>query len=311
MKNKIPIVFFGTSGVCIPFLELLHQFFQISLIVTQPDKLGGRNRKQVIVPPVKTFAVDNHIQFLQPEKLDDTIRESLRSIEPKIGIVISYGQLIPKSIYTIPQFHMVNVHFSMLPSYRGAAPVQRALEKGDTQTGISIFELAKKMDAGDIWAQKEMEILPQDTTEALWDRMSREGAPFLIETLHAIFENRIQKTPQNHELATFSPAVTKEEGKIDWKLTAQQIVNRFRAFTPWPGLSCCACDKSFILTKIDVSEATHDGIPGEVLSWDKQFLRIACGDRTVLEIMELQPPGKKPMSPYCYCMGNQLPKCFS
>ncbi|MGE5341507.1 MAG: methionyl-tRNA formyltransferase [Candidatus Omnitrophota bacterium] len=316
------IVFFGTSAVGLPFLELLLTHFNVALVVSQPDALGGRNRKQVLVPPVKTFALAHGLPLTQPESLSGetlvSLAETIRAIDPVIGVVISYGQFIPQTLIAIPPHRMVNVHFSMLPRWRGAAPVQRALENGESATGITIFEIVKKMDAGDIWAQREMAIFPHETTDALWDRMSREGAPFLIDTLDAILDHRIQKFPQDPDRATHAPAVRKEEGRVDWHLTAQQIYNRFRAFHPWPGLTAYSggddvktgLKQEFKLTAVAVSPLTHASAPGEVLSWDKHGLHVCCGEGTVLAITELVPQGKKPMSPYSYSRGNALPSSF-
>lgn len=311
MSKKARLIFLGTSGLCIPFLEELSACFEIPLVITQPDAMGGRQRKKKLVPPVKTFALDHHIDVIQPETLkDDILVERLKGIGPEIGVVISYGKLIPGRIFRVPVHGTINVHFSLLPLYRGAAPVQRAIEHGETRTGITIFEIVKKMDAGDIWARKEIEILPEDTTETLWERMSREGTPFLIDTIEAILENKIGKSPQDHEKATYAPIVQKEEGLVDWQSTARQIYDKFRAFTPWPGICRRVGEKLFKLTKINVSGLTHDKNPGDVLSRDKQSLKVCCGSGTVLEILELQPQGKKPMTPYCYCLGNELPDCL-
>jgi methionyl-tRNA formyltransferase len=305
------VIFFGTPAICLPFLERLEREFDIPLIITQPDTLAGRNRKKISVPPVKSFALEHHIQVIQPETLkDDALVSRLMRIHPDINVVISYGKIIPGRIFKIPLFRTINVHFSLLPRYRGAAPVQRTLENGETKTGITIFEIVKKMDAGDIWTQKEMEILSEDTTETLWERMSREGAPFLIDSLKQILSGQINKDPQDHEKATYAPMVKKEEGIIDWNLTSQQIFNKYRAFTPWPGICFCTLGKSFKLSKVKVSTQSHDRQPGEVLSWDKHSMKVCCGDNTVLEVFELQPPGKNPMTPYCYCMGNELPQCL-
>jgi methionyl-tRNA formyltransferase len=312
VNKKNNLIFLGTPEICIPFLELLIENFNISLLITQPDTMGGRNRKKKIIPAAKTFALENNIEVIQPETLkDDTLAEKIKKIEPFIGIVISYGKIIPKRIFKIPTFGTINVHFSLLPYYRGSAPVQRALENGDTKTGITIFEIVKKMDAGDIWTQKEIDIFPDDTTGTLWERMSQEGAPFLIDTIKKIIEKKIQKYPQDHEKATYAPMVQKEEGIIDWRnLTAREIYNKSRAFTPWPGICFCSPGKTFKLTKLKVTTLTHDKQPGDVLSWDKESLKVACSQGTVLEVLELQPQGKKPMTPYCYCMGNELPECL-
>lgn len=308
------IVFWGTSAVCIPFLNELKRHFEIKLIITQPDSLGGRGRKKII-PPVKSFAMEKGIEFIQPEILkDEALIEKVKSTGAVIGVVVSYGKIIPKALFTLPEFRTVNVHYSILPLYRGAAPVQRAIEKGEKRTGITIFELKRKMDAGDIWAVKEFDILDSDTTGTLWERLSREGAPFLVETIDNILSAKISKTPQDHEKATYAPAVEKQESTVDWQLTAGEIFNKLRAFTPWPGLCCEANDRVFKLVKLRVCQVTQELTeklagkrPGDVVAMDKESLKVCCGNNTVIEILEIQPQGKKPMTPYCYCLGNELP----
>ncbi|MCP5107209.1 MAG: methionyl-tRNA formyltransferase [bacterium] len=311
-NNVGKLVFFGTSDICIPFLEMLKEEFQLDLIVSQPDAFGGRNRKKQIVPPVKTFALENNIQVVQPGKLKEPgFMAKLRDLEPALGVVISYGKLIPGSVFKIPGHRMVNVHFSMLPLYRGAAPVQRGIENGDTVTGITIFQLVKRMDAGPIWAQREFPILPEDTTASLWKRLSTEGAGFLRETVTGILAGTLETYPQDESKATYAPPVQKEESHLDWDLTARRIYNKFRAFTPWPGVCFQVGEKRVILKKINLSPLTHDKRPGDVLAMDKKMLKICCGGGTVLEVLEIQPPGKNPMTPYCYCLGNRLPDKLS
>jgi methionyl-tRNA formyltransferase len=305
---KSKLVFFGTSDICIPFLEMLRDNFQLQLIVTQPDALGGRNRKTPIIPPVKTFALENNIPLEQPEILkDEQLLQKIKTLEPVLGVVIAYGKFIPASLFQIPTYRMVNVHFSMLPAYRGAAPVQRAIQNGDSLTGITIFEIVKKMDAGPIWAQKEFPVSPEDTTESLWKTLSLQGAAFLKETIIGILERKLQQYPQDESKATYAHPVRKEESHVDWQQTAQQIINKARAFTPWPGVCCGVGEQRFLLRKIKLSGLSHDKEPGQVLSMDKESLKVCCGGGTVLEVMELQPPGKKTMSPFCYCLGNRLP----
>lgn len=307
MKNG-KLVFFGTSDICIPFLEMLRDDFQLALIVTQPDAFGGRNCKKRMIPPVKTFALENHIPYEQPEQLKhDGLLAKIKDLEPALGVVIAYGKFIPASLYTVPSHRMVNVHFSMLPLYRGAAPVQRAIANGDATTGITIFEIVKKMDAGPIWAQKEYPISPTDTTESLWKKLSTAGVGFLKETILGILAGTLQPFAQDESKATYAPPVQKEEGRVDWHLPAQCIVDKARAFTPWPGIHCGVDGRSFILTNVKVSALSHNKGAGDILAMDKNSLKICCGNGTVLEVMELQPPGKKSMSPYCYCLGNQLP----
>ena len=304
------IVFFGTPQICIPFLETLLGFYDIKLIVTQPDSRGGRNRK-IIVPAVKNFAINQKIPFIQPIKLNDlALKERITAVDPLIITVVSYGQYIPRSIFQIPKHRTINVHFSLLPKYRGAAPVQRALEMGEAETGITIFEIDRKMDTGDIWAQMKITIQASDTTVSLLERMSREGAPFLKQTLENILSGKIMKQAQQHELASYAPPITREEGRINWQSTAAQIFNKYRAFTPFPGLFFYVDDCCFKIKRLAVSPLKHESDPGVILGLDRDSLKVCCGEGSVLEILEFQPECKKPMTPYCYSLGNKLPDRF-
>lgn len=308
------VIFWGTSVICLPFLVELNEKFDLKLIITQPDAVGGR-RKKTLIPPVKAFGEEHAIEVLQPHGFKDPeILAKLESIEADIGVVIAYGRFLPRRVFSIPVHNTVNVHFSMLPQYRGAAPVQRALENGDTRTGISIFELTRKMDAGDIWAQQEVSIHPEDTTETLWQRMSRDGAIFMGETLLRILNGQGKKIPQDHNQATFAPMVDKKEGEIHWTMTAREIYNRFRAFNPWPGVFFKFKGKLFKLKKIlPIDSECYDftpivgDLPGKVISLNPSRLRVLCASSTAIEIMEFQPEGKKVMTPYQYSLGNKLP----
>lgn len=321
------IIFFGTSDICIPFLDELRNHFPIPLIITQPDARAGRKRK-LIPPPVKTYALRHDIPFLQPETLSDPpLKETIRKIRPEIGVVVSYGKLIPRSIFTIPQHHTVNVHFSLLPAYRGAAPVQRAIQNGDTVTGITIFSIRKKLDSGDIWSRTAFPIGDEQTAGDVFDLLSREGARILPGTIHDILEKRITPAPQNHEEATYAKPLEKAEGKIRWEQPAAAVYNHFRGFTPCPGVSFTARTGgecfgtgpinppgkggemiSFKVTGMTPAPESHRKAPGEILSLDKNGMKVCCGNHSVINITEFQPQCKKPMPPHCYLLGNTLPK---
>ena len=311
------IVFFGTSWVGIPFLQELIKTFSLRLIITQPDSKGGRCR-EIICPPVKSFAETHHLPLLQPEKMrDQELFEAINRIKPDIGVVIGYGKLIPERLYSLPAFNTVNVHFSLLPRFRGAAPVQRALEAGEKRTGISIFEIDRQMDTGPLWARKEFNILPMDTSESLMERLSREGSPFLSETIQRILDGYLRLQPQDNSLASYAPPLQKKEGRVDWNLTARQIFNKYRAFTPWPGLFFLMNGKTMKIKKalppgtIDRKTLTGLEKPGQILELSRNRLQVCCGNQTVLSIEEFQPQGKKAMTPYCYSLGNPLPELLN
>ena len=186
------VVFFGTAAIGLPIARELHKGWRLSLVVTQPDRRGGRNR-QLLVPAVKQFALENRLPLLQPPDLRGPELElAMRRIEPDIAVVVAYGQFIPRAIRDLPRFHTVNVHFSLLPAYRGAAPVQRAIQNGESRSGITIFELSSRMDAGPVWAREEIAIRPDDTSAAYQLRLGERAAPFLRQTLEKIFTGTVQ-----------------------------------------------------------------------------------------------------------------------
>jgi methionyl-tRNA formyltransferase len=185
------IVFYGTAAIGLPILRELHARYRLSLIITQPDTRGGRNRQR-IESPVKRFALENNIALIQPPSLREAgLAATISHGHPLIAVVVAYGQFIPRELYSLPRFKTINVHFSLLPAYRGAAPVQRAIENGETRSGISIFEISGKMDAGDIWIQKKVVINPDDTCGSYQQRLGELAAPLLLETLEQIFSGRL------------------------------------------------------------------------------------------------------------------------
>jgi len=304
MNGKL--AFLGTSSICIPFLDVLSENFQIPLIITQPDKPAGRN-KTVCFSCVKNFALDHNIPLLQPPSLlNPDIARIIRELNLDIAVVIAYGQWIPPTVYKTPRHHTINVHFSMLPSYRGAAPVQRAVEDGQEQTGISIFELNAKMDAGPIWRQTPITIHPQDTTETLWQRMSKQGAHILRDTITEILSDGRSPVPQNKEHVTFAPLISKEEGRIDWNMPACTIYNKLRAYTPWPGVFFHLKNRNIKILKAEAFDFPHQSCPGHIHSLNPEHMDVYCGAHSILRIFSLQPPGKKPMTPFCYSRGNPL-----
>lgn len=301
------IVFYGTAAIGLPILRVLQQRRRLALIVTQPDARGGRNR-QVITSPVKRFGEGNDIPVIQPASLRETgISETISRSRPLVAVAVAYGQFIPRALYSLPRFKTVNVHFSLLPAYRGAAPVQRAIENGEERSGITIFEISGRMDAGDIWAQKEAPILPDDTCAAFQQRLGELAAPFLLDTLEGIVAGRIEKQPQDDAAATLAPPVKKSEGQADWNLPARRLADKLRAFTPWPGLYCRDGDRLIKIIGARAGGSSHQAQPGAILSLDARVLQVACGQGTVLEITAIRPEGKKEMSPWQYSLGNRFP----
>jgi methionyl-tRNA formyltransferase len=302
------IVFYGTAAIGLPILKELHKHFQLSLIITQPDSRGGRHR-QAIIPAVKQFALENSLAVIQPLSLREPgLAEAISRIHPLIAVAVAYGQFIPRVLYSLPRFKTINIHFSLLPAYRGAAPVQRAIENNENSSGITIFEIGSHMDAGPFWAQEEIAIRPDDTTASYQLRLGERAAPFLLQTLKQIFSDKIRKQPQDDSRATLAPAVKKSEGLVDWRLPAKRLHARLRAFTPWPGLFFSLEKRQIKILDAGVSSKEHDGQAGQILALDAHSLQVACGSGTILEIITIRPEGKKAMSPWQFSLGNRFPE---
>jgi methionyl-tRNA formyltransferase len=302
------IVFYGTAAIGLPILKELHEHYQLPLIITQPDSRGGRHRQE-IVHAVKKFALENSLALIQPHSLREPgICETISRSHPVIAVAVAYGQFIPSQLYALPRFKTINVHFSLLPAYRGAAPVQRAIENGETRSGITIFEISGRMDAGDIWIREEVIIQANDTCSSYQQRLGELAAPLLLKTMEQIFSGKIKKHPQDDSLATLAPPVQKSEGRVDWNLPARQLVNKLRAFTPWPGLFFSMENRQIKITTAGISRQFHRVQTGNILALDPLSLKVACGQGSVLEITSIQPEGKKSMSPWQFSLGNRFPE---
>jgi methionyl-tRNA formyltransferase len=220
---------------------------------------------------------------------------------------VAYGQFIPRDIRTLPRRQTVNVHFSLLPAYRGAAPVQRAIQNGENRSGITIFELSGRMDAGPIWAQEEMAIRPDDTTASYQQRLGERSAPFLLQTLEQIFSGAIRPRPQDDSQSTPAPPLEKGEGRVNWQLPARRLYDTLRAFTPWPGLFFLMEGRQVKILAAQAPQKSHELPEGTILSLSVEGLQVACGLGTVLEITAIQPEGRKEMSPWQFSRGNRFP----
>lgn len=303
------VVFFGTAAVGLPIAKELNRSCRLRLVVTQPDRRGGRNRR-LLAPALKQFAQENRLPLLQPPDLREPELElALRRIEPDVAVVVAYGQFIPRDIRDLPRFRSLNVHFSLLPAYRGAAPVQRAIQNGESRSGISIFQLSGRMDAGPLWAREEVAIRPDDTSASYQQRLGERAAPFLRSTLERIFAGTITPAPQDEALASLAPTIEKREGRANWELPARRLYDTWRAFTPWPGLFFHLPEGQQVkVLAAGVPQREHSASPGEVLDLSPAGLQVACGLGTVLEILAIQPEGKKEMSPWQYSLGHRLPE---
>src|SRR5271168_5246745 len=229
------IVFMGTAELSCASLEKLAGKRSVIAVVTQPDKPKGRELK-LQFSPVKILAEKLKLPVLQPLKArDEKFISGLRELQPDLIVVVAYGQILPQSILDLPKFGCVNVHTSLLPKYRGASPIQSAILNGETETGVTIMKMDAGLDTGEIISQARTPILPEDNSQTLHDRLAQLGAELLVETIPDYVTGKISPKPQPAEGASYAAKIKKEDGKIDWNEPAEKILNRLRAFTPWPG----------------------------------------------------------------------------
>ena len=300
------IVFMGTPSFAAASLERLYADGRdVAAVFTQPDKPKHRGMK-LTQSPVKTLALEHDTPVHQPATLrDGQALEILRDIEPDLIAVVAYGKLLPHDILTLPTFGCVNIHGSLLPKYRGSAPVQWAVLNGDEISGVTSMYMAEQMDAGDIILKKETPIGDGETAGALYDRLSALGAQLLSETLDAISDGTAPRTPQDEKLVTYAPPLGKHQSPIDWSQPAQKIVNQVRGLNPWPSATTSLNGVTFKVHKAAVDSNTTGAAPGELVAAGVDGLIVACADGAV-RIVELQAPGKRRMDATDYLRGNPL-----
>jgi methionyl-tRNA formyltransferase len=301
------VVFFGSPGAALPSFEgLLEAGHSVGLVITQPDRPAGRG-KEPTPPPAKEAARRHGIPVLQPEKIrkDEGAAEAIRNAAPDIIIVVAYGQIIPLSIINSPRHHSINVHFSLLPKYRGAAPVQWAILNGEKRTGVTIFELNEKMDEGEILNQLETDILPRENARHLEDRLSRLGANLLVRTLEKITE--LPHCPQDHALASFAPRLRKDQGRINWGNDADSIDRLVRAFTPWPGAFTFFRGQRLIIRGGSPLPADMPSAePGRIAAPSREGIVVGCGSGSLYRIERLQRENKKEMGAADFLHGTKI-----
>jgi len=289
------IVFFGTPSFALPPLETLIQGpDEIVAVVTQPDREKGRGRK-VIASPVKELALQKRLSILQPEKVKEvSFQEKLRSFGADLFVVAAYGQILPKTILSLPRYGAINIHASLLPKYRGAAPIAWAILNGEKETGVTTMLMDEGMDTGDILLQSEILIHGDETTETLQDRLALSGAQLLSETLERMKKEEIHPKPQDHSKASYAPMLKKEDGQIDWTKGAGEIDRQVRAFHPWPGAYTEWQGQILKIYKGDVREGKGAGKAGTVLWVGTDFIEIETGKGSYL-LKEVQLEGKRRM----------------
>jgi len=299
----LSIIFFGTPEFAVPSLEaLINSGERVSLVVTQTDKLKGRGHK-LSVPPVKTAALEAGIKVVQPRSLiNDSLIDDLRSLEPDFIAVTAYGKLLPTAILQMPKNGCINVHASLLPKYRGAAPVAWAIRRGEERTGVTTMLMDEGLDTGPILLQKEVNILREDTAGSLSITLAHSGATLLIETLIGIRNGSVTPKVQSGE-ASYAPPLRKEDGLIDWSGNAEEIRNFVRAMQPWPAAYCMLEGERVTILRAEALEGS--GLPGSVIRTTKSELLVGTG-KGLLSVLELQPAGKRAMPASAFLLGRRI-----
>jgi methionyl-tRNA formyltransferase len=299
------LVFCGTPQFAVPVLQaLVDAGHNVRLVVTQPDRPSGRGM-ELAAPPVKQLAQKLGHPIAQPEKIKNNpeFRAQLEAIAPRAIIVVGYGRIIPQWMRELPPLGNLNLHASLLPQYRGAAPVQWAIANGETVTGNTTMRIDAGLDTGGILLQQEEPIAPDDTALTLAPRLSQKGAALMVETLRALEAGTVTPRPQDDSKATLAPILTKADGRIDFQRTAQEIHNRLRGFQPWPGAFTTFRGKNLNVWEAKPAGASNLA-PGE-LKVEGEHLLVGCGKNTALELLIVQPEGKKRMAARDFVNGHQ------
>jgi methionyl-tRNA formyltransferase len=292
MLQSLRLVFCGTPGFAVPTLErLVEAGFRVDLVVTQPDRPKGRGL-EVVSSPVKQCALHLGLPITQPESIknNDAFRAQLTALNPQAIIVVGYGRIIPQWMLDLPPLGNINLHASLLPKYRGAAPIQWAIARGETVTGVTTMKIDAGLDTGDILQQQEIPIAPNDTAETLAPKLAAVGAELMVETLRGLQAGGLHPRPQDHTQATLAPILRKEDGLIDFSRPAGEILNRMRGFQPWPGAYSRFRNKNLQIWKAAASDRS---LPSSQLRVEGDHLLVGCGEGTAIELLEVQLEGKK------------------
>ena len=305
MTPSLNLVFAGTPRFAVSTLDkLVEAGFSVSLVVTQPDRPSGRGM-ELTASPVKQRARQLGLPITQPEKIKENqdFRAQLAAIRPDAIVVVGYGRIIPPWMIDLPRFGNVNLHASLLPKYRGAAPIQWAIASGETVTGVTTMRINLGLDAGDILLQKPVVMAAEETSESLAPRLASIGAEMMIDTLQGLEAGTIRPCPQDDSQATLAPSLKKEDGRIDFARSAQEIWNRLRGFQPWPGAFTNFRGKNL---QIWEAKPMEKQVRPAALEIEHESLLVGCGGNTALELLVVQPEGKRRMAARDFRHGHRL-----
>jgi methionyl-tRNA formyltransferase len=303
--ENLRTVFMGTPEFALPTLKgLIAAGVDLVGVYTQPDRPKGRGKK-LAASPVKRLAMEENIPVFQPQKLREPgAVETLRALKPDLIVVVAYGQILPKAVLDIPTHHCINVHASLLPKYRGAAPINKAIIEGETETGVTTMLMDVGLDTGDMLVKLSLPIGSDESAGQLHDRLALLGRKAMEETLRQFCDGTLKPEPQDDALSSYAPMMKKEDGLIDWQKSAEEIHNQVRGLDPWPGAYTLLDGEVLKIAASGVEETSFDK-PGTIASADKTGVRIACGQGTLV-VGELQLPGKKRLSAMNFLSGHPL-----
>lgn len=298
------IIFMGTPDFSVPILNgLVAEGYDVLRVVTQPDRPVGR-KKVLTPPPVKKAALEHGIKVLQPEKISGSPEmEEIISLKPDLIVTAAFGQFLPETLLKVPTLGAINVHASLLPKYRGGAPVHYSIINGDSETGVTIMRMVKKMDAGDMLSQKAIPISKTDDVGSMFDKLSLLGKEMLLEMLPEFIAGNVKEIPQDETLVTYSPNITREEEQVDWNKTSPLIDCQVRGMRPWPVAFTTYQETRVKLWDTTPLEETTVKTPGTIIKINKKNFWVACGEGTVLQINDLQPAGKGRLKAVDYLNG--------
>jgi methionyl-tRNA formyltransferase len=305
--TSLRILYFGTPEFAVPTLRrLLDAGEHVVSLVSQPDRPRGRGHR-LAPTPTKELAVARGVQVLQPDRLKDpAFLEAIAALEPDLGVVAAYGKLLPDDLLRIPKLGLINVHASLLPRWRGAAPVHRAVIAGDRKTGVTIMRIVKELDAGAMFATVDRRIDPDETSVDVERDLAEMGAQLLVDVVRQIAEGRAVETPQDPAHATYATKITKAEGAVEWSLPSDRLHNLVRGLQPWPLVSARIDSTRVLIHKTSTTTAVTPDRPGTIVRADGDRLEIAAGDGRVLRIVALQPEGRRVMTAREFLAGHHL-----
>ena len=300
------IIFAGTPEFSVKALDaLLHTNHDIIAVYTQPDRPFGRGRK-LRPSPVKQMALQNEIQVIQPVTLKDTeVQQQLHALQADVMVVVAYGLILPTEILEAPHFGCLNIHASLLPHWRGAAPIQRAILAGDQKSGVTIMQMNAGLDTGDMLLKHECEIHADDTTATLHDRLADMGGRAIVEVIEQLEQRQLRPIRQNDDQACYADKLSKSEAEIDWSKSAVELDRQVRAFNPWPVAQTLWGDKVLRVWMSSLSDSKSDAVPGRVIAASKQGIDVACGGG-VLRLEQVQLPGGKPMPAHAFINAHDI-----